>query len=151
MALGAPHSVPPPARPRRGTGVLIASIAAAIVAIAAATVTVYFVLRPDGSPAQTSSEPPSNVAIQVRDDRVTITWTDPSNGVAQPMIVGNREGEGSRRFAMPPNGATEASITGLNKKYDYCFSVMLVYTIEDVKQSDQVCTNRNKSTSSTTG
>lgn len=120
-------------------------------AIAAATVTVYFVLRPDGSPAQTSSEPPSNVAIQVRDDRVTITWTDPSNGVAQPMIVGNREGEGSRRFAMPPNGATEASITGLNKKYDYCFSVMLVYTIEDVKQSDQVCTNRNKSTSSTTG
>jgi hypothetical protein len=133
----------PAPRPKRGRGVLVGSLIAAFVAVIAAGAAVYLVLNnKTGSPENSGTQPASNVALSVRDDRVTLTWTDPSNGVAQPIIVGFRESEGLRRFAVPAKGSTEAVIPGLNKNYNYCFAVVLVYTEDDVKQSEQVCTDR---------
>ncbi|WP_117215373.1 hypothetical protein [Allorhizocola rhizosphaerae] len=131
---------------KKGRGGLIASIIAAVIAIVAAGVTVYVaVLRPDGGLNQPERLAATSVAIDVRDDRVTISWADPSNGEAQPIIVGNREGEGLRRFGLPARGATTHPLTGLNKNFDYCFRVLLDY-VDSVKESDQVCTNRKKAT-----
>jgi hypothetical protein len=122
---------------------LITALLAALVAVAGATAAIYVVLNGKGSPGpDTDTLPPTNVAIVVRDDRVTLTWSDPSDGVAQPIVVGSREGEGLRRFAVPAKGSTEAVIPGLNKNFEYCFAVVLVYTEDDLKQSEQVCTNR---------
>jgi hypothetical protein len=146
VALGpVPQSGIPAGRPKRGRGVLVGSLIAALLAVIAGTAAVYLVLNKDkgaGLGPDAETLPATNVALVVRDDRVTLTWTDPSNGVAQPIIVGSRESEGLRRFALPAKGSTEAVIPGLNRNYDYCFAVVLLYSEDDVKQSEQVCTNR---------
>jgi len=147
-----PQSGIPAGRPKRGRGVLIGSLIGALVAVFAASAAVYLVLNnakiePNPSPSA-ERLPAANVAIVVRDDRVTLTWTDPSNGVAQPIVVGSKESEGLRRFAMPAKGSTEAVIPGLNKNFEYCFAIVLVYSEDDLKQSEQVCTDRKKATPS---
>jgi hypothetical protein len=124
---------------------LIGSLVAAVLVVLAATAGVYFFLNnTKGNGTGSDLLPATNVAIVVRDDRVTLTWNDPSNGVAQPIIVGFRESEGLRRFAMPAPGSTEAVIPGLNKNYDYCFGVVLVYPGDKIAESEQVCTERKK-------
>jgi hypothetical protein len=131
-------------RPKRGRGVLVGSLIAAVVAVLAAATAVYLVLNNVKGPTDpgTDTLAATDVTLVVRDDRVTLTWKDSSNGTAQPIIVGSRESEGLRRFAVPAKGSTEAVIPGLNKNFDYCFAVVLVYTEDDLKQSEQVCTNR---------
>lgn len=133
---------PPP--PRRGRGILIATLVAAVVIIIAAGVTAFLLLRPDAPPPVDERGAATDVTIQVHDDRVTLRWTDPSNGLAQPLIMGNLESEGQRLFGIPPKGATMFTKLGLNRNYDYCFRVLLAYATDDVRQSDQVCTNRKK-------
>lgn len=122
------------------------SLIAAFVVVVAAGAAVYLVLNnKKGTPGPgTEMLAATNVAIVVQDDRVTLTWTDPSNGTAQPIIVGSRESEGLRRFAVPAKGSTEVMLPGLNKNYDYCFKVVLVYSENDLKDSEQVCTERKK-------
>jgi len=71
-----------------------------------------------------------------------LTWADPSKGTAQPIVVGNREDEATRRMGVPAKGATETTLLSLNKNYEYCFSILLAYTVDDIRQSEQVCTNR---------
>jgi hypothetical protein len=140
----APQSGIPAGRPKRGRGVLVGSLIAAFVLVIGATAAVYLVLnnKPGtGTGPGGQTLPATDVAIVVRDDRVTLTWNDPSSGVAQPIIVGSRESEGLRRFALPAKGSTEAVIPGLNRNYNYCFAVVLVYSEDDFKQSEQVCTN----------
>lgn len=138
-AVGYPiHPAPAPKR-RRG---LLVSLAAVLLLVAGAGAAVYFVLDRDNRGPGTDTKAATNVGIDVRDDRVTITWSDPSNGVAQPIIIGFRESEGWRRFAVPPKGANSAVLPGLNKNFEYCFAVVLAYSEEDLKESDQVCTNR---------
>ncbi|HZM80079.1 MAG TPA: tetratricopeptide repeat protein [Candidatus Limnocylindrales bacterium] len=140
-----PHSGIPGPRPKRGRGVLVGSLIAAVIAVLAAGTAVYLVLRSKGEIGpRSNTQPATNVAIVAVDDRVTLTWSDPSNGEAQPIIVGYRESEGLRRFSVPAKGSTEAVISGLNKNYDYCFAVVLVYSEDDLKQSEQVCTERKK-------
>ena len=151
LVLGPPQPPTLPSPPaKRGRGVLIGSLTAAIIAVVAAGAAVFLVLndKEAGPGPDSQTLPATNVGIVVRDDRVTLTWTDPSNGVAQPIIVGFRESEGLRRFAVPAKGSTEAVIPGLNKNYDYCFAVVLVYSEEDLKQSEQVCTDRKKASPS---
>ncbi|HCT78812.1 MAG TPA: hypothetical protein DGT23_20075 [Micromonosporaceae bacterium] len=133
---------------------LIASLAAAAVAVAAAGVTVFLVLGPKGNePNPTPTGPdgaPTGVALLDRGDRITLTWTDTSNGTAQPIVVGNREDEALRRLQVPAKGATETTLLSLNKNYEYCFSIVLAYSVDDLRQSEQVCTNRKKASPSPT-
>lgn len=134
---------------------LIASLSAAFVAVVAAGVTVFLVLNPK---ARNNPEPfPSgptgaatNVALLDRGDRVTLSWTDPSKGQAQPIVAGNREDEAPRRMGVPAKGATETTLLSLNRNYDYCFTILLVYTVDDIRQSQQVCTNRKNPSPSPT-
>ncbi len=127
---------------------LVASIIAALVAIIAAGVTVVVVLSRGG--AGSGEVPPdtggaaTDLKLDDRGDRITLTWTDPSKGTAQPIVVGNREDEATRRMGVPAKGATETTLLSLNKNYEYCFSILLAYTVDDIRQSEQVCTNRKK-------
>jgi hypothetical protein len=155
---GRPIEIPPPPAPpppKRGRGMVIASLSAAFVAVVAAGVTVFLVLntKSPSNPEPFPSGPEgaaTNVVLLDRGDRITLNWTDPSNGQAQPIVAGNREDEAPRRMGVPAKGATETTLLSLNKNYDYCFRVLLVYTLDDIRQSDQVCTNRKKATPSPT-
>lgn len=129
---------------RGGRGILILSLVSTVVAVVAAVVTVYFVLRPEAGPTVDTSGPATEVTLVDRDDRITITWTDPSGGKAQPLIVGTRNSGGLQQFAYPAMGATEATINGLNKNSEYCFTVLLYYSADNPQQSERVCTNRDK-------
>jgi hypothetical protein len=155
---GRPIELPAPALsppPKRGRGMVIAALTAAFVAVVAAGVTVFLVLN---TKSRTNPEPVStgpngeatNVALVDRGDRITLSWTDPSNGQAQPIVAGSREDEAPRNMGVPAKGATETTLLSLNKNYDYCFRILLVYTVDDIRQSDQVCTNRKKASPSPT-
>jgi hypothetical protein len=133
---------------------LVTSLTAAAVAVVAAGVTVFLVLHPKGTTPGPQPTGPAgaatNVALLDRGDRVTLSWTDPSNGQAQPIIAGRREDEAWRRMGIPAKGATEHTLLSLNKTYEYCFTILLQYTADDTRQSEQVCTNRKKATATPT-
>jgi hypothetical protein len=127
---------------------LIVSLAAALIAIVAAGVSVFLVLTQGGTGGDGVPPGPGGAAtgltLDDRGDRITLTWTDPSNGSAQPIVVGNREEEATRRMGVPAKGAKETTLLSLNKNYEYCFSILLAYAEDDIRQSEQVCTNRKK-------
>jgi hypothetical protein len=132
---------------------LVISLIAALIAVAAAVVSVIVVLKPGGKDPGEEIPPGAAGAAQNLDlvdggDRITLTWTDPSNGTALPIVVGNRENEATRRMSVPAKGATETTLLSLNRNDEYCFSILLAYSIDDVRQSEQVCTNRKNSSPS---
>ena len=51
-------------------------------------------------------------------------------------------------MSVPAKGATETTLLSLNRNDEYCFSILLAYSIDDVRQSEQVCTNRKNSSPS---
>jgi hypothetical protein len=155
IVAGRPIELPPPPPPRRrGRGLLVTSLTAAVVAVAAAGLTVFFVLHPKGKEPDPLPTGPSgaatNLALLDRGDRITLSWIDPSNGQAQPVVAGSRENEAPRQMARPAKGATETTLLSLNKNYEYCFTILLYYSVDDIRQSEQVCTNRKKATSAPT-
>lgn len=121
---------------------LVASMIAAVLALAAAGGAVFFVLNQQ-EPGPGTAGAPSDVKLFDSGDRVTLTWVDPSNGNAQPIVVGSRENEASRRMGVPGKGATTTTLLSLNRNFEYCFIILLAYSVDDIRQSEQVCTNRN--------
>jgi hypothetical protein len=44
---------------------------------------------------------------------------------------------------VPPGGATKtATFTGLNPNRNYCFTVLVLYSVSDVATSSPACTHR---------
>jgi len=53
-------------------------------------------------------------------------------------------------MGVPAKGATQTTLLSLNRNFEYCFSILLAYTADDVRQSEQVCTNRKNPSPSPT-
>jgi hypothetical protein len=143
MVLG--PMVPPPPPPKRGRGVLLVSVLAAVVALAAAAVTAVLVLRqPTNPPGDTpgAAGSASDVKLDDKGDSVILSWADPSSGKARQVIWGNREDQAKGVLGYPETGATTYTLYSLNRNYEYCFVIVLVYPPDDIRQSEQVCTKR---------
>lgn len=72
-------------------------------------------------------------------DRLIVRWTDPSDGYAQPILIGARANEGLRRLGAPVKGDTLYALSGFNRADTICVAIVLVYTGDILKQSEQVC------------
>ena len=100
-------------------------------------------------PAATASVAPTNAAVAptgvtLRDNRdsVQLTWRYPKGSEGPVLISGGRTGQEQRAFQQLPAGTTDYVVYGLNRQNNYCFSVAVVYTVDQVAASDSVCTKR---------
>jgi hypothetical protein len=152
---------PDPHRPQdehRSRGPLIAMALITLVVVAAGVAIGVVVFHrgeaPASAPSATSSSgpprsAPANVALRDNGVSVTLTWTDPAAGQVPFVVAGGRAGDTSRALQTLPAGQTAYTLNGLNPALDYCFTVVAVYTTNEVATSALVCTQRNAGPSAT--
>jgi hypothetical protein len=104
---------------------------------------------PAAPPAASASAPPTGAAVApagvtLRDNRdsVSLTWRYPKGSEGPVLISGGRAGQEQRAFQQLPAGTTDYVVYGLNRQNNYCFSVAVVYTVDQVAASEAVCTKR---------
>jgi hypothetical protein len=85
---------------------------------------------------------PERVRLQDNRDSVSLTWIYPKGAEGPVLISGGRAGQEQRAFQQLPAGTTNYVVYGLNEQSDYCFTVAVVYTVDHVAASRQLCTNR---------
>ena len=100
-------------------------------------------------PAASASVRPTNAAVaptglklQDNRDSVSLTWRYPKGSEGPVLISGGRTGQEQRAFQQLPAGTTDYVVYGLNRQNNYCFSVAVVYTVDQVAASEAVCTKR---------
>lgn len=94
-------------------------------------------------PTTPAQGPPTGVRISDDGGSVTLTWTDPSDGLVPFIISGGRVGEQSQPYETVPAGRTSSTIYGLNERYDYCFTVAAVWSSDVIVPSARTCTTRS--------
>ncbi|WP_199751828.1 fibronectin type III domain-containing protein [Actinoplanes sp. ATCC 53533] len=101
------------------------------------------------APAASASVRPTNAAVAPTDvklqdnrDSVSLTWRYPKGSEGPVLISGGRTGQEQRAFQQLPAGTTDYVVYGLNRQNNYCFSVAVVYTVDQVAESEAVCTKR---------
>jgi hypothetical protein len=90
-----------------------------------------------------SSKPilaPQHVTVTIADGVVTVKWQDPSRGTVPFIVSGGLAGATADVRQQVSAGQTAVSINGLNNSRDYCFSVVAVYSADQVAVSDLTCT-----------
>ncbi|MET8149775.1 fibronectin type III domain-containing protein [Actinoplanes sp. NPDC049668] len=150
-------------RPRASRqSLILAAVLVAGIAVAAAVVVATL---PDDGPqaappaAATSSAPPApassapsptstvvapaGVTLKDNRDSVSLSWRYPKGSEGPVLISGGRTGQEQRAFQQLPAGTTDYVVYGLNKQLDYCFTIAVVYTVDQVAASKPVCTRRN--------
>jgi hypothetical protein len=152
------REVPAPSGGRRG-GLLAVLVGVTVIAVASAAL---LMLRSNSGTLATSSDDPfasisptlitagntgapTDLAIQEdRGTSVTLTFTDPTGGVASYIAIKRpSNGEVPESKAIPP-GPVKRSVTftGLNKDRNYCFAVTIIYSVTNVASTPDVCTKR---------
>ncbi|MFF5180033.1 hypothetical protein ACFY2Q_18580 [Micromonospora sp. NPDC000316] len=157
---GYPSAYPEGGSSGRGRGMLIGAAVAAVVAVVAVVGLGAVLLNRDDPPpsgSATAAAPTTATAptaagpapgdLALRDDSATITlsWTDPSGGAVPFMIAGGRAGQALGVLATVDPGRTSYTVSGLNSRVDYCFTVLAVYSTDSFATSGQVCTERERS------
>jgi hypothetical protein len=146
---------------------VLAAILVAVVGVAAAVLAVALprgdadtpapvTPAPAGSSAPAASGPaasapagaaaaagaPANVVLRDNRDSVTLTWTYPKDSEGPVLISGGRAGQDRRAFQQLPAGSADYVVYGLNEQLDYCFTVAVVHSTDDVATSAPICTAR---------
>ncbi|MFG2058987.1 fibronectin type III domain-containing protein [Micromonospora sp. NPDC048930] len=142
----------------RNRAVVAVAVGAAVVAVAAAVGVGAVVLNrdaaPDPGPApatggvrpKVSGPPPGDLKLRDDSTTITVTWTDPSNGGVPFVVAGGRAGQKLGVMATVDPGTTTYTVNGLSPKLDYCFTVLAVYSTDTYATSGQVCTDRERGT-----
>jgi hypothetical protein len=160
-----PVPVPKPDSPHSKQPLLLAAVLVAGIAAAAAVVAATLpqddagpTPAPQAGARTVTSAPPSvapspspvNAAVApagvtLRDNRdsVSLSWRYPKGSEGPVLISGGRVGQEQRAFQELAAGTTEYVVYGLNKQNNYCFTVAVVYTVDQVAASKAVCTSRN--------
>ncbi|BFU43531.1 fibronectin type III domain-containing protein [Krasilnikovia sp. MM14-A1004] len=94
------------------------------------------------SAAPTPDGAPQNVRLRDNRDSVSLQWGYPPGAEGPVLISGGRTGQQQRAFQQLPAGTTDYVVYGLNEQENYCFTVAVVYTVDNVAASPQICTNR---------
>jgi hypothetical protein len=144
---------PQEARPKRGLGIFaaIAAVLAAVIAVAA----LVFVLanragdKDDSNVPTVAGDPPTDVQLTDQGSRISLTWTDPTNGTVSFIVAFAHPGEQLAPSSTLGPGKTSYEVTGLNANLDYCFAVVAVYRDNKFATSRQVCTDRAAAPSAT--
>jgi hypothetical protein len=139
---------------KRGRGASLAAIGAALVAVVAAGVVIFVLFAnrnvpggPGGDP-QTSPQqqvqrgPATNLAISDRGDSITLRWTDPAAGAAGFAVKMGPSRDSMKLVTGNLGGKPTFTITGLNARFAYCFSVVTIYSGSEFYDSAPVCTTR---------
>jgi hypothetical protein len=136
----------PPVPARRNTAMLVMTIMSALVAVVAATVTVYLLVRPAGGPGAEIIDrgPATGLSIvSATGGEVTLRWTDPSEGEASQFIYYSRKDDKESGVTRQiNNGVTQYTQLGLNANWVYCFKVLTFYSSQSPQASEEVCTNQ---------
>lgn len=85
---------------------------------------------------------PADVKLRDNRDSVSLDWGYPKGAEGPVLISGGRVGQERRAFQQLPAGTTSYVVYGLNNQVDYCFTVAVVYTVDQVAASKAVCTKR---------
>jgi hypothetical protein len=97
---------------------------------------------PSVVPPSNAAVAPTSVTLQDNRDSVSLKWRYPKGSEGPVLISGGRTGQEQRAFQQLPAGTTEYVVYGLNRQNNYCFSVAVVYTVDQVAASEAVCTKR---------
>jgi hypothetical protein len=100
---------------------------------------------PPASPSASGVDagtPPGNVRLRDNHDSVSLDWSYPKGAEGPVLISGARTGQELRAFQQLPAGTADYVVYGLNEQLDYCFTVAVVYTVDHVAASPQLCTKR---------
>ncbi|GAB3863601.1 hypothetical protein GCM10029963_72580 [Micromonospora andamanensis] len=149
----------PTAEPAAGRNrvAIVVAVVAVLVALAAVIGVGLLVLdrqaEPPAEPSSAPTLPPGSVGpppgnLTMRDDTttITLTWTDPSDGLVPFMVAGGRNGQSLGMMATVDPGRTSYTVNGLSTRVNYCFAVLAVYDTDQFATSDQVCTSRQVDT-----
>jgi hypothetical protein len=89
---------------------------------------------------------PTDLQIQTdTGDSVTLAWTDPTGGTLSYVAVRQKmstDDEAQTQQVPPGEAHKTATFTGLNPSRNYCFTVLVVYTVTNLATSDPACTRR---------
>jgi hypothetical protein len=101
-------------------------------------------LSPSAAASPTSIGGPAPARVRLVDyrDSVSLIWTYPKGSEGPVLISGGRTGQVQRAFQQLPAGTTNYVVYGLNAQSNYCFTVAIVYTVNDVAASKSLCTRR---------
>jgi hypothetical protein len=139
---------------RRGRGAVFLAAAAAVVAVLAVFVVMLILGRPDGSantpgPAQSPDAqspaergPATGLTLSDHGGSVTLRWTDPAQAQAGFAVKMGATKESLTLVTGNLGSKPTFTITGLNARYNYCFSVVTIYSGTELRDSDVVCTAR---------
>ncbi|MEU4619557.1 tetratricopeptide repeat protein [Actinoplanes sp. NPDC023801] len=131
-------------------GLTVAATLVALTAVGALVVVLFDREQPPATPQTTAStgpvlagDPPSTVRLDDRGAVVELTWRDPTSGKVPFVVTMARQGQQLKPVSNVGLGKTEALVSGLNPKLEYCFAVVAVYGTDRFASSSQVCTQRS--------
>lgn len=140
---------------RRGRGAVFLAAAAAVVAVLAAVFVVMLIIGRPGGPAadpaaqQTQDAEPlpsraaaTDLTLSDHGGSITLRWTDPAQQRAGFAVKMGATKESLTLVTGNLGSKPTFTITGLNAKFDYCFSVVTIYSGTELRDSDVVCTTR---------
>ncbi len=135
--------------PGRNRVAIVVAVVAVLVALAAVIGVGLLVLdrraHVDGTGdavARRGRPAPGNLTMRDDTTTITLTWTDPSDGLVPFMVAGGRTGQSLGMMATVDPGRTSYTVNGLSTRVNYCFAVLAVYDTDQFATSDQVCTSR---------
>ncbi|MGC5033383.1 tetratricopeptide repeat protein [Micromonospora sp. DT229] len=139
-----------PARGRSRAAVVVAVIAVVVALAAVIGVGLMLLDRWSGATPTTPTSsgqpqggaPPTQLVLRDDTATITLTWTDPADGLVPFMVAGGRSGQPLGVMATVSPGETRYTVNGLNSRVDYCFTVLAVYGTDQFATSGQVCTSR---------
>lgn len=140
---------------RRGRGAVFLAAAAAVVAVLAAVFVVMLILgRPTGTPndpaqadppaGQSPAErgPATDLSLSDHGGSVTLRWTDPAQAQAGFAVKMGASKDTLTLVTGNLGSKPTFTITGLNARFNYCFSVVTIYSGTELRDSEVVCTAR---------
>ena len=116
--------------------------AASSASTAASSPTATVAPSPPSSAAPAGGPAPAHVRLVDYRDSVSLTWTYPTGSEGPVLISGGRAGQAQRAFQQLPAGTSNYVVYGLDPRSNYCFTVAIVYTVDDVAATRQLCTRR---------
>ncbi|MBM2622073.1 fibronectin type III domain-containing protein [Actinoplanes sp. LDG1-06] len=85
---------------------------------------------------------PTNVRLRDNRDSVLLQWTYPQGSEGPVLVSGGRAGQPQKPFQQLAAGSSDYVVYGLNESLNYCFTIAVAYSTNNIDRSVPVCTKR---------